>query len=322
MSHILAEAVEEQREDFDRAEDAEARVRLSLEKMGLYPDALFVYCQRRKYICARGIDVSRTRTDAESLRMRLEQACGCALEDPLLEFYGGNGRGRLSMTLTTRRRYTAERACLTAAAEGEGEGAICGDSVCMFENNRDYFYALISDGMGTGGGAAFNSGVCSLFLEKMLMAGNRTATVLRMINGVLRSKGGARQMESSATVDLLELDLLTGRASIVKSGAAPTFIVREGRLYKLASRNLPLGIIKELDTKRLSFEIAEGDIIVMVSDGVTAGSDEAPWLSKLLKENAEKEPPKRICELISERAKLENESDDISVSVIKIEKNK
>lgn len=323
MSHILAEAVEEQREDFDRAEDAEARVRLSLEKMGLYPDALFVYGQRRKYICARGIDVSRTRTDAESLRMRLEQACGCALEDPLFEFYGGNGRGRLSMTLTTRRRYTAERACLTAAAEGEGEGAICGDSVCMFENNRDYFYALISDGMGTGGGAAFNSGVCSLFLEKMLMAGNRTATVLRMLNGVLRSKGGARQMESSATVDLFELDLLTGRASIVKSGAAPTFIRRDGDIFKIHSETVPIGILAAIDARKTELEISEGDIIVMVSDGVSdamsdeEGDGDSSRLVRLLADEWE-EDLDRMTHKIVGRAQSLGGKDDLSVIIVRI----
>ena len=327
MSHILAEAVEEQREDFDRAEDAEAKVRAALEKMGMYPDALFVYGQRRKYICARGIDVSRTKTDAESLRMRLESACGCALEDPLFEFYGGNGRGRLSMTLTTRRRYTAERACLTASAEGDEKGAVCGDSVCMFENNRDYFYALISDGMGTGGGAAFNSGVCSLFLEKMLMAGNRTATVLRMLNGVLRSKGGARQMESSATVDLLELDLLNGRASIVKSGAAPTYIRRDGDIFKIHSKTVPIGILAAIDAQRTELEISEGDIIVLVSDGISdaalspdatsEGGSPDGWLVRLLSDEWEDDLDRMTHKIVG-RARALGSRDDLSVIIVRI----
>ena len=318
MSHILSEAVEEQREDFDRAEDAEERVREALEKMGLYPDALFVYGQRRKYICARGIDVSRTRTDAESLRARLENACGCSLEDPLFEFYGGNGRGRLSMTLTTRRRYTAERACLTASAEGEVEGAVCGDSVCMFENNRDYFYALISDGMGTGGGAAFNSGICSLFLEKMLMACNRTATVLRMLNGVLRSKGGARQMESSATVDLFELDLLSGRASILKSGAAPTYLRRDGDIFKIHSKTVPIGILAAIDAQKTELEISEGDVIVLVSDGVSDAVENGDgWLVRLLTDEWEDELDKMTHKIVG-RARALGGRDDISVIIVRI----
>ena len=222
------------------------------------------------------------------------------------------------MTLTTRRRYAAERACLTASAEGESEGAVCGDSVCMFENNRDYFYALISDGMGTGGGAAFNSGICSLFLEKMLMAGNRTATVLRMLNGVLRSKGGARQMESSATVDLFELDLLSGRASILKSGAAPTYLRRDGDIFKIHSKTVPIGILAAIDAQKTELEISEGDVIVLVSDGVSDAVENGDgWLVRLLTDEWEDELDKMTHKIVG-RARALGSRDDISVITVRI----
>ena len=89
--------------------------------------------------------------------------------------------------------------------------------------------------------------------------------------------------ECSATVDLLEYDLVTGKAQFYKGGAAPSYIYRDGNLFKLRSNTVPLGIIKELDTKKIAIDTAEGDIIVMVSDGVTQSKEECPWLFDLLK---------------------------------------
>ena len=59
----------------------------------------------------------------------------------------------------------------------------------------------------------------------------------------------------------------------------------------------------------------------MVSDGVTSGREECPWLSVLLKENANTESTDRLCDLILKKAREENTDDDISVYLIKIGNN-
>lgn len=126
--------------------------------------------------------------------------------------------------------------------------------------------------------------------------------------------------ECSATLDLMELDLIGGKASFYKSGAAPTYVFREGSLFKLRSKTLPLGIIRELDAKKISFDVGDGDTIVMVSDGVTGGKEECPWLFDLLKKSVGNEDTERIAELICQRAERENSADDISVVIAKIKK--
>jgi len=138
----------------------------------------------------------------------------------------------------------------------------------------------------------------------------------------LRNKGGGSIHECSATVDLLELDLIYGKASFYKSGAAPTYVYRNGSLFKLRSKTVPIGIIKELDAKKISFDVGDGDVIVMISDGVTQGRDECPWLFELLKKNVDGEGIERTADMIVERAHREYGDDDISVIVIKVRENK
>jgi stage II sporulation protein E len=113
------------------------------------------------------------------------------------------------------------------------------------------------------------------------------------------------------------LDTYLCRASFYKSGAAPTYVYRNGSLFKLRSHTVPVGIIKELDFRKIDLELSAGDLVVMVSDGVTDGKEECPWLFDLLRSQSSAEP-ERIAELIIKYAKSEGASDDISVIVAKI----
>ena len=182
-------------------------------------------------------------------------------------------------------------------------------------------YAFISDGMGSGREAALTSGICALFLQKMLGAGNRCETALRMLNGFLRNKGSGSLHECSATVDLMALDRISGHASFYKCGAAPTYVFRDGSLFKLRSKTLPIGILKEPDQKKIRFEIHAGDVIVMVSDGVTQGREECPWLFDLLRQNVETLGIEKTADLVVQYAKSEGSTDDLSVLILKVEES-
>ena len=206
-----------------------------------------------------------------------------------------------------------------SAEDRAGEpGAVCGDTVNCFSNDNAYFYALVSDGMGSGEEASFTSRICSIFLEKMLRACNHTDVTLRMLNSFIRSKNSCTGTECSATVDLMELDLLSGSASFAKSGAAPTYIVRDGAVFILRSRTLPIGIIRSPDVRVTRSEISAGDTVIMVSDGVTQNNDECPWLVSLLSAS-EEIAPEELSRLIVRKAAQAGSSDDISAVVVRVE---
>lgn len=319
LSQILADALEEQNADFCYDEALSERVRRALPEMGLRAEGVLVCGTRQRQIVARGVDASASDLGAAQIHDKLEEVCGFALG----EIYFDLGDTGVTMRTTSRPRYTVRRTVRTAAAKA----GICGDTANVFETDRDYTYALISDGMGAGQEAAFTSGLCSLFLEKMLMAGNHTDTAIRMLNSMIRQKGGGIDMECSATVDLLELDLLNGRAVFLKSGASPTYVRRDDCLFKLHAATAPIGILRAVDAQKITYDVKAGDVIIMISDGIgdaesaednkTEGSEDCLWLLDMLSDGWQNDL-NLMAESILTRAREEGSQDDLSVILIEV----
>jgi serine phosphatase RsbU (regulator of sigma subunit) len=172
--------------------------------------------------------------------------------------------------------------------------------------------------MGSGQEASETSALCVAFLEKMLSSGNRVEISLQMLNSFLRAKNTGCGGECSATVDLLELDMMGGHAVFAKNGAAPTYVVRRGTVYKLRSRSMPLGILRDSTPHLLRFRMHPGDVVVMVSDGVTLGNDECPWLIDLLSDPLPDSMDSLRLDILR-RAIASGSPDDLSAIAIRVE---
>ncbi|MBQ8400515.1 MAG: SpoIIE family protein phosphatase, partial [Clostridia bacterium] len=191
-----------------------------------------------------------------------------------------------------------------------------GDTVSAFTGDGKQ-YMLLSDGMGTGRMAALTSGMAAVFLERMLTAGATMETALKMLNGVIR----AGCDECAATVDLCEIDLVTMEARFVKSGAAPSFVIRDGSLFRLQSKTVPIGILRALDAEMIRFTVQPGDAVVMLSDGIARSFEECPWLLDFLStdEDIQHGDVQRAAEKIVEQAAARGARDDITAGVMRIQ---
>ena len=186
--------------------------------------------------------------------------------------------------------------------------------------------------MGSGSRARAVSEISVGFLCNMLSTGKLDKELANMLNGFLCTRLQKNISECSATLDLFELDLMNGCASFIKSGAAPTFICREQTVYKINSRTMPVGIIKQADAKLTRFDTSPWDMVVMVSDGCCPDSEDCPWLVDYLSEiNIPKVNPSpealekftgdvknKILSLAIENTPEGKHKDDISVSVVLI----
>ena len=158
-----------------------------------------------------------------------------------------------------------------------------------------------------------------MFLEKMLGAGNRSETSLRLLNSFMSEKDATARYECSATLDLLELDLIGGKASVLKSGAPPSFVKRGKDCMRLSAKTLPLGIIDTPDAEKLDFDVEDGDLVIMVSDGVTQSVDDCAWLNQMIRAYSGTSLDE-LCKRIAHTARANGSADDITVNVVKIEK--
>ena len=290
--------------------------------------------QGRRRVILQGEHLPTSAAESRAMQDMLEEVCGVSFSPPAVE----NGEdGSTVMTFSPRTRLQTVYSGCSVPANHTGDplppltqdspsatlhtypaNTVCGDHVALFHSGDAYFYALISDGMGSGEEASVTSEICAMFLEKMLSAGSSAALSIRMLDGYLHAKNTGTGGECSATVDLMELDLMDGRAVFAKSGAAPTYVVRDGTVYKLRSRSLPLGILKNTSPELLKFRMNPGDVVVMVSDGVTRGQDECPWLIDLLSSPMPRSMDKLRHDIIR-RALHAGSEDDLSAIAIRVE---
>ena len=277
------------------------------ENFGFEDGVIRAFGSRRKHFIIAGEDERGDRISSSELKLGIEAASGVRLGSA--EYYR-HGKMAL-MECDVRRSYKAE--CATAQAS-LGGGDASGDTVAVFESREDRFYALISDGMGSGEVAGDTSEFAVEFLRRALDFSAARDTVLHLLNNVMRG----RREECSATVDLFELDLLSGDATFVKSGAAPSFVKRGDSIFRIKSQTAPLGLLRSIDTEKIRVEVREGDLVIMLSDGILQSAEESPWLLELLSR-----PPKRNLKeyadlILSEAKRHSGSSDDMSVAVVKI----
>ena len=307
---IINDALEEDDGEYRFDAELEQKIGEYLADAGIRAHGVTVYGKRSRRIVVRGVEVEQANVTMETLRSDLGEMCGMELGTPTFEV-----EGRIStMTLQAKKKIGV----IGAQNNVSADGGVSGDTVNLFSNKKDYFYALINDGMGAGKEAALTSNICSVFLEKMLRAGNRAGTSLRMLNNMIRSRGADSTRECSSTVDLLELDLMTAEASFIKSGAAPSFVVRAGVVHRLQAGTAPIGIIRTIDVQSTAFPLKVGDTVVMISDGILQNDPDAVWLTDYLS-GASSLSPEEIVYHICLHAVERDEHDDCSAVALRIE---
>ncbi len=203
------------------------------------------------------------------------------------------------------------------------DDGVSGDSFTFGEMENTSF-AAISDGMGIGQKANDESAMAIELLEKMMGINVDREMALKTINSVIRTKSTD---ERFATLDIAFIDLFKGRLQLIKSGAVPTFIKRKDEIIMINSLSLPIGIFKDVDFNVYEENIQDGDIMVMMSDGVLESNKaiENPenWMKEIIM-NMDSQNPQTIADRIIDIAKdysEDNIKDDMTVVVTKIWKN-
>ena len=143
---------------------------------------------------------------------------------------------------------------------------ISGDSYYYgeIEDNGEY-YCVLSDGMGTGKKACEDSQDAIEYLLELLKSNFKKEELIGTLNSLLYFKF---ESDRYVTLDLCTIDRNSKEMLLFKAGSAPSFVVRDGGIYKYNSISLPLGILENVKCKYNSIAIKKNDIIVFITDGI------------------------------------------------------
>jgi len=187
---------------------------------------------------------------------------------------------------------------------------MCGDAYKYFHDGKGHFVMVLSDGMGTGGRAAVDGAMASGLMSRLIKAGFGYNCSLRILNSSMLFKSTD---ESLATVDIASIDLFTGQTRLYKAGAAPTIVRRSGKTGKAESTSLPAGILREIGFDRASVKCKVGDIVVLMSDGVSgSGTDWIRAEIEAWRDGSAQDLATHLCSC-AKRRRNDNHDDDITV---------
>lgn len=237
------------------------------------------------------------------------QECGLRMQKDMCKF-----------TYISDDKFTAQ---IGIAKSTKAGSPVSGDSNLHIKLNDGKYLLAISDGMGSGPEAMKSSKIAIKMLERLLTAGFDKDVSLKLINSTLVAN---TKDDMYATLDVEILDLFNGNMEFIKNSACPTYVKRNGEVQLLKSVALPTGILNNVDLVVYDYDLQDGDILVMCSDGIIDSNKEylnkQVWLKYLL-EDIESTDAQKIADIIIGEA-IDNDfgvqKDDMTVMVAKIKK--
>ena len=164
--------------------------------------------------------------------------------------------------LVSKPNYDVTSAIVSEIKSGED---ISGDSYLSMELSDLKRLNVISDGAGYGKQASKASETVINMLEKLLDGGFSEEKALEIINSVIKLKSDDT---SFSTVDVSIIDLKTAVAQFIKFGAAPTYIIEDGKVTTINTLTMPVGLLKDNEYVPIVKELKPNSIVVQISDGI------------------------------------------------------
>ena len=170
--------------------------------------------------------------------------------------------------------------------------------------------------MGSGVSAAQTARIASKLIALFFEAGFDQTQVIPMVNRIL----SMRTKEVFAAVDLCLVDLVQGHCQMIKTGAAPSWIIRNGIAESITAPALPIGIVDEVRPGIIERTIEPGDTIVLLSDGIAdlITKEELPqWLGQVEQAESAAKAAETLLTMARERAEGR---DDMTAVVLRMQK--
>lgn len=278
-----------------------------LDRYGYYCDSIAAYYDENERIA---VELYSSESDFESdmpeIKRIISEMFRTGFHEPEKVKTGDIARYCICQNAPYFLRYHSAKRC----AEN---GDVSGDTTVLFYGENGNAYAVLSDGMGTGKSAAVESKMTAEMFRKLVSSGIDRESAIRIINGLMLTKS---EQESFATLDAVCFDPDKCEATLMKAGAASTIIRQGDRVLRICAPTFPIGSESTLDLFVKSIELSEGDMVVMMSDGVPEG--QYPFIKELLMTSGSVQD---ISEEICRKTQIFSGGrcrDDVSVTVLEV----
>lgn len=181
------------------------------------------------------------------------------------------------MLLTEKADITEEKCYLSFSVAAEYDAVFgiakdtkdgsekSGDTHAVTRLSGDRFLVALSDGMGSGIKAESVSSTSLSLIECFYKAGLQSGLILNTVNKLL----AINTEDSFTALDVTVIDLKNCTADFIKYGSPYGFIIGDNGIRIVEGDSLPLGIVDELKPSVCSSELCDGDMILLVSDGIS-----------------------------------------------------
>ena len=153
-------------------------------------------------------------------------------------------------------------------------------------------------------------------VESFYRAGFDNDVILTCVNKLLTGCGN----EVFCAVDMVVLDLYNGLADFIKLGATSGIVRCGDKVEIVAGSSLPLGVLEEMRPSVTKKALGDGDVVVLVTDGVTDCFREANALATAFSQCTVTNPQSMAEDILSKAMAIckNHPADDMTVLVAKI----
>lgn len=257
VSEILKNMAMEQSEPLEIRSPLEREISLQLAKDGILCTEILVYGEEDNITVSL---ITFGDADGRHIAKIVSRAVGspCMLSEKLPldgEKY----------CCTFRRKPRLDAAFGVACATKERE-TLSGDTYSLIKIDERTFMVALSDGMGSGEYARKLSDSTISLIESFYRTKMPSGTVLETVNRLLTYN----REDGFVCLDIAAVDLETGMAEIIKIGSPTGYIVSPDKIRLLTGESLPLGALESMRPVTGKQSLQNGDILLFLSDGITA----------------------------------------------------
>lgn len=196
------------------------------------------------------------------------------------------------------------------------DSKISGDTHSFLRIDHNRFLLGLCDGMGSGENAEKTSSNAISLIENFYKAGFDNETILSSVNRLLTLS----QDETFTAVDISVVDLQRGLCDFIKIGATCGFVKNMDKVEIVSAGSLPLGVLEEMTPCITKKALSDGDVIIMVSDGISDAFETKENLAHFVADLCFKTPQQTADEIVKKALALQDDvaKDDMTVVALQV----